>query len=106
MKKKLYVITRADLEPGLLTAQACHAAVAFCLDKEELAKDWREENNLIVLSSPTKETLAELLYKLECRGVPTVHFTEPDLNGELTAIACREEATPLVRHLPPALKAA
>jgi peptidyl-tRNA hydrolase len=104
--KKLYVIARADLKPGLLAAQACHAAAAFCLEEGELAKEWREENNLILLSSPTKETLAELLYKLEKRGVKTVHFTEPDLGGELTAIACREGATPLVRSLPLALQAA
>lgn len=103
--KKLYVIIRGDLNPGLLAAQACHAAATFCLNESQLAIDWRTDQNLIVLSSPTKESLAKLLYDLIKHGIKTIHFQEPDLNNELTAIACREEAKPLIRQLKLALAA-
>ncbi len=102
--KKLYIIVREDLDQGLLTAQACHAAAKFCLEHRELALDWGDDCNLIVLSVPSKEKLAELLYKLELRGVKTSWFREPDVGGELTAIACREGARPLVSCLPCALR--
>ena len=95
MKNKMYVVVREDLDPGLRTAQACHAATLYGRDFGA-----SEEQNLIVLGVPDKEQLAQLLFELERRHIPKVWFKEPDVDNELTALACPVEATPLVRNLP------
>jgi peptidyl-tRNA hydrolase len=104
MKKRLYLIVRSDIAPGLQAAQACHAATQFCLDHPDSAQDWKEEENLILLSLPSKEKLAELLQRLQRGGHVVSFFAEPDLGGELTAVATRESATRLLSCLPLALR--
>lgn len=96
---KMYVVVREDLEPGLRLAQACHSATLY-----GMAFGANPEQNLIVLGVRNKEELSELLLKLELRGVPKVWFKEPDLGGELTSLACTQEATSLVRELPLAFR--
>lgn len=102
--KKLYVITRSDLEPGLEGAQACHAVATYCLRHTDEAFDWTQDENLIWLSTPNKEALEELVHKLKEAGILTATFHEPDVGNELTAVAAREEATPFVSSLPCALR--
>lgn len=104
--KKLYVITRRDLPAGLAAAQACHAVARFCLESPVRARDWERECNLIVLAVDDEPALEQLRVQLEQQEAEPVTFHEPDLGGELTALACREDARPLLSSLPLALRAA
>lgn len=95
--KRLYVVVRDDLPAGLQCAQACHAAFAYGRNGSEDVGD-----NLVVLSSGFKQ-----LCELEARVIDTIShesFREPDLGGELTALALPGSASSLVSSLPLALR--
>jgi len=95
----LYVVVRGDLPPGLQMAQACHAV-----------REWEHaflhavtNGNLIVLSVPGLPELAALKERGDGQTA-VVPFYEPDIGGELTAIALvGGRAKPLLRKLPLAL---
>jgi hypothetical protein len=88
MMEKLYVVGRADLEPGLFCAQACHGLRQFTDRHPETDREWyRGSNNLVILEVPTKEALVELAYRLARSGAPVSLFCEPDLGGEPTSLA-------------------
>lgn len=97
--KRLYIAVRSDIPPGLQIAQACHAARAFTL--EHPSADVGE--NLVVLASESEAELRELAERLS--PLPTTRFFEPDLQGELTAIAFPGEGARAVSSLPLALRA-
>jgi peptidyl-tRNA hydrolase len=100
---KLYVIGRADLDPGLLCAQLGHAAIAFALRHPALEGSW--EGNLIMLQVPDRDALEALQSALEHEGV--VGFREPDrhasgfLGDELTALAVMPTSDAARRALAP-----
>jgi len=79
VKRRLYVVVRADLDPGLQAAQACHAARAYPTPPAE-------DENLVVLAARDGHHLGEL-FELGRRLGPGVAFHEPDLDGALTAIS-------------------
>jgi len=84
--KKLYVLVRNDISPGLQIAQACHAQFEFFERYPEAKKDW--EGNLVVLQVEGEENLKNWLENtLSPRGLKAVGFREPDLNMQLTAVA-------------------
>ncbi len=94
---RLYVVVRADLPPGLQCAQACHVARAF--------RDTPDaDENLIVLNAPNEEALRSLL--LQAGPTASVAcFCEPDLCGQLTAVALSgPHVQELVSALPLALR--
>lgn len=96
--KRLYVVVRDDLPPGLMMAQACHAAHEAGLYMDEDVGD-----NLVVLSA-SHAKLRELEAQAPALGLPHIAFHEPDLGGELTACAFTSKARPLVSSLPLALR--
>jgi peptidyl-tRNA hydrolase len=103
--KKLYVITRSDLRPGAQLAQSCHAVAAFALAHPEAHRAWAGgEANIVCLSVAVEDELAALLEQARGRGLPTAPFYEPDLGGELTAIALAGAGAALVASLPLALR--
>lgn len=86
----LYVVVRNDIPPGLQMAQACHATREFTL-----YSDVDPGDNLVVLGASPAE-LAALLARVAEKpaGCSEFHhpyayspFHEPDLGGELTALA-------------------
>ena len=79
---RLYAITRADLSVGLRAAQACHALIAWTLKHGEPCE------NLVVLQVPGRLALEDLVRHLHGR---VELFREPDLDGQLTAIAAGPE---------------
>ena len=86
--KRLYVIVRADLAPGLQLAQSCHAVAAFGASYPEPFAAWhRGESNIVCLQARDEGHLRELLASLDI-GAQVATFCEPDLGGELTAFAC------------------
>lgn len=98
--KRLYVVVRADLPPGLQMAQACHAAHEYGLYGNDDVGD-----NLVVLAASAAQ-LHELAAQAAALGLSHVAFHEPDLGGELTACAFSGTIRPLVSSLPLALRAA
>lgn len=76
---RLYVVTRSDLRPaGLRTAQVGHACIEWTVAYG------RPPETLVVLQVETEKHLHALLDVL---GGRTVAFREPDLDGQLTAVA-------------------
>lgn len=98
--KRMYVVVRSDLPPGLQMAQACHAAHEYGLFGADDVGD-----NLVVLAANASK-LQELAAHAAARGLSHVSFHEPDLGGELTACAFSASMRPFVSSLPLALRAA
>ncbi len=100
--ERLYVVGRADLPPGLRAAQLVHAARVFAAEHAELERGWYEtSNNLVLLEVADERALFDLAKQAD--GIPISFNREPDLDGEVTAIALGDRAKRLVRHLPLAL---
>jgi hypothetical protein len=106
--KKLYVIVRADLPPGLQLAQSCHALRQFAAEHPTLDKEWFEDsNNLVCLQVPNQGALEALALSMQHDGFKGFsRFTEPDLDHALTAIAVHDSGKSYVGHLRLALKPA
>lgn len=101
---RIYIIVRSDLAPGLQIAQAGHALRSFAAAHPELDRSWYAGgNNLVVLAVPDEPALAQLLAQLQAQCAVAA-FHEPDLGGQLTAIAAGGEAKRYLRHLPLALR--
>lgn len=89
---KLYVLVRGDLSPAQQAVQACHALAEFMLEYKH-NPPWHNET-LVLLKVRDKDVLGEWLIKL-CDSEATISsFCEPDLNGELTAIAAHGQDLP------------
>jgi peptidyl-tRNA hydrolase len=102
---KMYVIARADLDPGMQLAQSCHALRLFTAEHPALDREWYEEsNNLVCLAVPDEKALKALCRSAESAGVPYSRFHEPDLGNSLTAVALAPAGTGLVGSLPLALR--
>ncbi len=104
MDKKLYLVTRADLPPGLRAAQLCHAMREFAEAHPEVERAWyRDSNNLVLLEVADEPALVELA---RAAGELVAVNREPDLGGAVTSVALMPAARGLVRELPLALRAA
>lgn len=102
---KLYVIVRSDLPAGLEAAQCCHAMRLFAAEHPETERAWYEgSNNLVLLSVPSEGKLKALAANLEAHGLKVSSFTEPDLDGQTTAITVEPGAGKLLSTLPLALR--
>lgn len=86
---KLYVIVRKDLSISQQAVQAGHALAAYLL-AGLFCRRWKNET-LIYLGVKGLNQLNNLKSKLDFLEVPYVEFREPDLNNEVTAIACDVE---------------
>ena len=78
---KLYAVTRADLPVGLRAAQVGHALLSYALQERPVP------DNLVILQVSSQAALEALQAALAEEGIDHVGFHEPDLDGELTAIA-------------------
>ena len=88
MQKRMYAIARHDLRTkGYKAAQCGHALAQYMIEhKPQETGDW-ENNHLIFLETKTNHCLDKIIYKLERDGCKFSKFYEPDLDGQLTAIA-------------------
>lgn len=107
VNQKLTTITRRDLTSGQQAVQSMHAAIDFCFEHEIAAKDWHTNSNYIAaLSVDCERELIRIASKLEERGHRFTLFREPDLNNQVTAIACewRDDLKKITGGLPLMLK--
>lgn len=88
-KRKLYVVVRRDLPPGLRTAQAAHAVAEMCIYHQDLADLWRADpdgNYLIVLEVPDEPALLNMFHDVKAWGISRELFREPDIGFQATAL--------------------
>lgn len=95
------VISRADITPGYVAVQSCHAIADFADQHPQTFEKWKKESNSIIcLSVKDEETLLKLFEKLD-KKTACSSFYEPDVNA-FTAICVY--GTPEIRkslsHLP------
>ncbi|KKM13151.1 hypothetical protein LCGC14_1719050 [marine sediment metagenome] len=68
--------------------QSAHAVADFIFKYPQVAKEWHETSNfLVILSVPTESALSKVSQKLTDANLLFSPFHEPDINNELTAIA-------------------
>jgi peptidyl-tRNA hydrolase len=104
---KLYIVVRSDLPPGLQAAQACHALSEFREAHPKVYAGWfATSKTLVLLGVPGMQDLESLAGRIKAAGVDLALNYEPDLAGELTAVALAPQARGLVRTLPLLLAAA
>lgn len=86
--KKLYVVTRQDIDPGYQSVQACHSAIQFQHEFPEISKQWHEQSKyLACLSTRDENTLKELIQKAEKKNIKYSVFIEPDIDNQITSVA-------------------
>jgi hypothetical protein len=100
--KKLFVIIRQDIEPGLQAAQACHAVQAMNDQHPDVIRSW--DGNIVLLGVSGMKELSELQCRLQRLRVPLASFCEPDLGGEPTSLAVHGDAWRYLSSLPLALR--
>lgn len=88
-KRKMYVIVRSDLPPGLRAAQAAHAVAEMCL-RHTAANGWHKDpdgNYLIILEVPNEKALLDFFGVVKSWDITREMFREPDLRFDATALA-------------------
>lgn len=98
--KRLHIVVRADLSPGMMLAQAVHAAQDFTRAHPNADTG----DTVVVLSARDVEHLADLVTQARLIEHEVKPFYEPDMNGELTAAAFGSSAKRLLNKLPLAPK--
>jgi len=87
-QKIMYVLMRKDLGPIYGGVQAGHALAEYSIKgNEHLYKEWGN-GKLIYLGAPNENALKLWTQKLTDKEKEWVGFYEPDLQNELTAVAC------------------
>jgi peptidyl-tRNA hydrolase len=90
---RLYIVTRADLPIGLACAQVTHAAFQFARDRWELTAPWMRDSQYVVLVTvPDESALEDLCFRASYQHLAHERWHEPDLNGQLTAVALAPSA--------------
>ena len=82
---KLYVLVREDLTTSYQAVQAGHAVAEFLLRGP--VTEW-DNGTLIYLGVPTERELVAWGERLSLKGLKWEGFREPDINNEMTALAC------------------
>lgn len=103
---KLYLITREDIPPGYQAVQSCHAIRQFTAEHPEIDVEWFTASNYLALLSVANEReLMRLLVIADDHGLRTSAFREPDIDGQITAIAIEphSKTAKICGHLPLAL---
>lgn len=88
-------------------AQAIHAAIQFTQDYPDEARDWYKSSNyLVVINTPNEDTLRDLWDRSRQKRIESSLVSEPDLNGQLTAMALEpgEKSRKLCACLPLAFR--
>lgn len=88
MGDKLYVVTRRDIAPGYQGVQSQHAAIQFVMDHSDRGAEWFKNSNYLAwLSVENEVELMRLITCAQDAGLRWSAFREPDVGGQITAIA-------------------
>lgn len=84
---KMYVLVRLDLAETYRIVQGSHALAQFALDHHETFLMWRN-GTIVYLGVRGLKDLKDWNLKIMDASKCHSSFFEPDLDGQLTAIAC------------------
>jgi len=107
MGDKLYLVTRRDIAPGYQAVQSCHAVAQFANEHYDRYNEWTTKSNYMALLSVADEVeLMRLVTGAADYGLKWAAFREPDVGGQITAIAIEphHKTVDLCKGLPLALK--
>lgn len=104
--RRLYVVVRNDLLPGLQISQSIHAKDDFTHAYPETELAWRKNSNTIIILSASPYELEGVIRNADILGIKHSVFMEPDLYGQVTAVALEPGnlTVGVVSNLPLALK--
>ena len=91
---KLYVLNRLDLPAAYRSCQAGHAVAEWLLHAPQEQREQWKNGTLIYLGIQDEEELVQWCKKLDRKGIKWIGFREPDLDNQLTAIACLSDGRP------------
>lgn len=83
----LYILVRKDLDLAYRAVQGSHAMAAWLIENKE-TQMWNN-NTLVFLEV---DHIKRWKYKLDMWDIKYSYFLEPDLDNELTGIACQVES--------------
>lgn len=86
---KMYVLVRMDLSETYRMVQGAHALAQYALDQPVLFRIWGN-GTIVFLGVRNLIELRKWETTLEMKGRRLSSFWEPDLDDQLTAIACYE----------------
>lgn len=107
MGDKLYVVTRRDISPRYQGVQSQHAAIQFAFDHADRGAEWFTNSNYLAWLSVADEIeLMRLISLAKDHGLRWSAFREPDVGGQITAIAIEPhpKTAELCKGLPLALR--
>lgn len=87
MSKKMYVLVRKDLEKTYRMVQGSHALAAFALEYTALFNEWNN-GTIVFLGIRNEDKLREKADELFLKQLPYSVFVEPDIDLQMTALAC------------------
>ena len=105
-EKKLFIIGRRDLPPGLRAAQMFHAARLFAAEHPFVENDWfRSSNTIVLLEVENNTALEEIASRATHAHATMTAFSEPEMELEgITALAIGPDGWRVVSSLPLALQ--
>lgn len=87
LPKKMYVLVRKDLETTYRCVQGGHALAEFALEHPDEFLEWNNETIVYLVCRNIDELRLYLIKAMEVYH-PVSSFSEPDLDNQLTAVAC------------------
>lgn len=84
---KMFVIVREDLGTIYKMVQGSHALAQFALDNHQIFNEWGNQT-IVFVDIKDEIKLQNLAEKLGYMGIAFSKFYEPDIDNQLTAIAC------------------
>jgi len=87
IQKKMYVLVRLDLSEKYCMVQGSHALAQYAIDYRGLFLEWGN-STIVYLGVRNLKELRNIKATLEETHKDFSQFIEPDLDTQLTAIAC------------------
>lgn len=85
---KIYLVTHTDLTVGHQITQTAHVIAELAVAHPEHFSKWHNlSQSIIVLQTPSSESLFELYVRAQSASLTVEAFREPDLGDEITALA-------------------
>jgi len=85
---KMYVLVRLDLDETYRNVQGCHSVAEYSLRGNKVLYKLWDNHTLVHLGVKSEFALKRWKDKLEQAQKDFVTFQEPDIDNQLTAIAC------------------
>lgn len=94
---RLYTVCLSELPTGAKVAQTGHVVAEYAHARPDAFRAWKLEGQYLICLQA--DDLVEVSNMLIANGHDLVHFFEPDLDGQMTAIAVDGSARKLLSSL-------